>query len=133
MNGHLLFELNWPELVYWLADHVHHAPERTRTNGNRNWPTLIDGFHAAHHAVGRLHCDAAHAPFAEMLLHFEDDVDGCGHLKPLVDNLECFINRRHRRFGELHVDGRPSDLNYMSDVFWHKTSATVLPLRSQSQ
>src|SRR5436190_130612 len=84
MNGHLLFELNWPELVYWLANHVHHAPERTRANGNRNWPTLIDGFHAAHHAVGRLHCDAAHAPFAEMLLHFEDDVDGCGHLKAHV-------------------------------------------------
>jgi len=89
MNGHLLFELNWPELVYWLADHVHHAPERTRANGNRKLAHPDRWLSCAHHAVGRLHCDAAHAPFAEMLLHFEDDVDGCGHLKPFVDNLSA--------------------------------------------
>ena len=36
---------------------------------------MVNGFHAAHHAVGGLHGDAAHAAFAQVLLHFDDHVD----------------------------------------------------------
>ena len=30
--------------------------------------------HAAHHALGRNHCDAAHAALAQMLLHLDHDI-----------------------------------------------------------
>ena len=35
-----------------------------------------DGLHAAHQPVGGLQRDGAHAAFADVLLHFADDVDG---------------------------------------------------------
>ena len=41
----------------------------------------VDGLHAAHHAVGRLHGDAAHPAFAEMLLDLHDHVDGLRDVK----------------------------------------------------
>src|SRR2546426_2658693 len=82
-----------------------HAPERTRANRNRNWPTLIDGFHAAHHAVGRLHCDAAHAPFAEMLLHFERSEEHTSELQSPC-NLVCRLllekKKKHASTKRLH-------------------------------
>src|SRR5437763_5101586 len=126
MNGQFLFELNWPKLVHRLANHVHDAPKRTRADRNRNWPALVDGFHATHHAVRRLHSDAAHAAFTEMLLHFEDDVDGRGHLKALIAHFQRFIDRRHGRLNELHVDGGPGNLDYVSDVLWHRNSVFKL-------
>ena len=66
------------ELIDRLSDYVHDPSERAAADGNGDGPALIDGLHAAHHAVGGLHGDAAHAAFAEVLLHFENDVDGSG-------------------------------------------------------
>ena len=63
------------ELVDRLADHIHHAAERAATNGHGNRSALVNGLHAAHHALGSFHGDATHAAFAQVLLHFDDDVD----------------------------------------------------------
>ena len=71
--------LDRTELIDRLADHVHHAAERAVAHGHRDWSALVDGLHAAHHAVGRFHGNAAHAAFAEVLLHFENHVDRGGH------------------------------------------------------
>src|SRR5271157_1804004 len=77
----------------------------------------IYGFHAADHAVGRFHGDAADSAFAEVLLHFENYVDGGRDGKAVADDAEGLIDGRHGRFGELHVHGGACDLDYVSDIF----------------
>ena len=94
VNGIALFVFDRAELVDRFADHVHHAAQRAASHGHGDRAALVDGLHAAHHAVGRLHGDAAHAAFAEVLLHFEDDVDGVGTLKPSLTTCNGLINRR---------------------------------------
>ena len=105
------------KIVHGLADDVHHAAERAAADRSGDGATLIDGLHAPHHAVGRFHGDAAYAAFAEMLLHFQNDVDGGRHGEAVADNVQRLINGRHRRFGELHVNGGAGDLDYVSDIF----------------
>ena len=121
MNRHAFFVLDGAELIDGLADHVHHAAERAPAHGDGNRPALIDGVHAAHHAFGGFHRDATYAAFAEVLLHFENHVDGSGHGKAVAHDSHGLINRRQVAFVKLHVDGRPRNLNHMSDVLWHKS------------
>ena len=82
-------------------------------------PPWSIGLHASHHAIGCFHGYAAHSAFAEMLLHFEDNVDGRRHGEAVADHAKGLIDRGHSRFDELHVDGGAGDLDYVSDIFWH--------------
>jgi hypothetical protein len=66
------------ELVDWFADHVHHATQRAAAHRHGNRSALVDSFHAAHHALGSFHGDAAHTAFAQMLLHLEITLMGRG-------------------------------------------------------
>ena len=118
MNRHSFFVVDWAQLVDRFADDVHHAAERSAAHGHGDGSALVDGLHAAHHAVGGLHGDAAHAAFAQMLLHFENDVDGGGHVEAVADDFHGLIDRRQIPLGELHVDRGPCDLDDMSYVFW---------------
>ena len=95
VNRHSLIAGDRTEVVDGLADDVHHATQRAAADGNRDGSAEIDGVHAAHHAVGRLHGDAAHAAFAEVLLHFEDDVDGRRNGEAVADDAKRLINGRH--------------------------------------
>ena len=113
-----------PKLIDGLADHVHHAAQRAAAHGHGNRSALVDGLHAAHHAVGGLHGDAAHAAFAQVLLHFENDVDRAGHGEAVADDLQRLVNRRQLALGKLHVHRGTGDLNYVSDVFWHKLASS---------
>ena len=81
VDRHPFLERHGAEVVDGLSDNVHHAAQGAAANGNGNRAAEIDGIHAAHHAVGRLHGDAAHAALAKMLLHFKDHVDRRGTLK----------------------------------------------------
>ena len=74
--GLRLAALTGPKLVHRVADDVEHAAQRFAAHGHGDGAAQVDGLHAAHHAFGGLHGDAAHAAFAELLLHFQDDVDG---------------------------------------------------------
>ncbi len=123
VNRHSLFVLDRAELIDRLADHVHHATQCAAADGNRNRSALIDGLHAAHHAVGGLHGDTAHATFSQVLLHFENDADRTGHGEAVAHNLHGLIDGRQLALGELYVDRGARDLDYMSYVFRHKTSA----------
>ena len=119
-----------PKLIDGLADHVHHAAQRSAAHGHGNRPALVDGLHAAHHAVGGLHGDAAHAAFAQMLLHLENHVDGAGHGEAVAHDFHGLINRRQLPLGKLHVHRRTRNLNYMSYVFWHKLASSYLAASS---
>ena len=117
MNRHSLVEGNRTEIVHGIADDVHHAAERAAADGNGDGAALVDGFHAAHHAFGGFHGDAAHAAFAEMLLHLKNDADGGRHGEAVTDHFQRLIDGRHGRFGKLHVHGGAGDLDYVSDIF----------------
>ena len=92
VNRHSLFVFDRAQLIDRFADHVHHAAQRSAAHGHGNRSALVDGLHAAHHAVGGLHGDAAHAAFAQVLLHFKNDVDRGGHVEAVADDLR----RPHR-------------------------------------
>ena len=78
VNGHARLFADGAELVHRLADHVDHAAQRLFAHGHADGPAQVDGLHAAHHAVGGFHGHGAHAALAQVLLHFEDHVDGRG-------------------------------------------------------
>ncbi len=103
MNRHADFVLHGTQLVYWLPNNVHHTAERPAAYGHRNWAAFIDHFHATDHAVRRFHGYAAYATFAQVLLHFENDVYGRRHFESVADHAQRLINRWHVRFVELHV------------------------------
>ena len=124
VNRHSFFVFDGAQLIDGLADHVHHASQRASAHGHGNRPALIDGIHAAHHAVGGFHGDATHTAFAQVLLHFEDHVDGRGDGEAVAHNAQRFVNRRQVAFVKLHINCRSGNLNYMSDILWHKKSAS---------
>src|SRR5262245_12513067 len=93
----------WPEVIDGLADYVDHATERAVADRDRNRPAQVNGLHAAHHAFGGFHGNAAHAAFAEVLLHFQDHVDRHRDSVAVADHTNGLIDGRHGRLGELHV------------------------------
>ena len=119
MDGQALGCVHRSQLVHGLADDVEHATEGALAYGNGNRAAEIDGLHAANHAVGGLHGDAAHAAFAELLLDFEDDVDGIRDVEAVADHAQRRIDRRQIVLGELHVHRGTCDLNDVSDIFSH--------------
>ena len=88
--------LHRAELVDGIADDVEHAAQGLAAHGHGDGTAEVDGLHAAHHALGGLHGDAAHAAFAELLLDFQDDVDGCGNVEAFAGDAQRRINRRQR-------------------------------------
>src|SRR5258708_16428514 len=116
MDGMPFFESDGAEVVNRLADHVHYTAEGAGAHRHRNRPALIDSFHAADHAVGGGHGDAAHAAFAQVLLHFHNDADLVGHSKAVADNAKGLVNRGHCALDELYVHRGAGDLNYVSDI-----------------
>src|ERR1700756_2232246 len=113
---------DWAQIVDRFANHIHDSAKGAAPDRNGNGAAEVDGFHPANHAVGRLHGNGAHATFAQMLLHFEDDFDRHGNVEAVADHAQGLINRRHGRLGELHVHCGTGDLNYVSNVFHKKSS-----------
>ena len=71
----------------------------------------VDGLHAAHHALRRLHGHAFHAPFAQVLFDLRDDINGLRNVKALGNDAQGIIDRRkmialkrrhHYRAGDFH-------------------------------
>jgi len=116
MDGMAFFESDRTEVIHGLADYIHDAAESAVTYGDGDWAALVNGLHAADHAVGGRHGDAAHAAFADMLLHFHNDVDLFRYGKAVADDAKGLVNRRHGPLGELDVHGGAGDLDYVSNV-----------------
>ena len=64
MNRQSLGVLDRSQLIDRLADDVHHTPQRASTYRHRDWTTLINRLHAAHHAVSSLHGHTTNPSFA---------------------------------------------------------------------
>src|SRR3984885_3100306 len=78
VNRVVLVAFDGAKLIDGLAEHVHHTAEGRATDRNGDTCAGVVRLHAADHAFGRLHGDCAHAAVAEVLLHFDDDVERLG-------------------------------------------------------
>ena len=70
--------------------------------------------HAAHQAFGGLQRDGAHAAFADVLLHFADDIDGRGDVEAFAGDADGRVDHGNLPFGELAVHGRAGHLDDFS-------------------
>jgi hypothetical protein len=82
VNRIALFVFHGAEIIHRLAEHVQHAAERAAAHRHGNRLAEIERLHAAHQTFGRLHRDAAHAAFAQVLLDFRDDIQRLRTSKP---------------------------------------------------
>ena len=73
VNRHVLLGVHGAKFVYRLAKHVEHTPQRGAAHRNRDRRSRVDRLHAANHAFGGHHRDAAHAAFAQVLLYLDND------------------------------------------------------------
>ena len=119
VDGHVDLGVDGAELVDWLAEDVEHAAEGLATYGNRDARAGVDRLHAANHAFGGDHGDAAHAAFAEVLLDLDDDVERVRDVEAFADDANGLEDGGHLRLFELNVNGRAADGDYFSDVFCH--------------
>ena len=92
-----------------LAEDVEHAAERHWSHRHGDRRAGVDGFHPALHAVGRLHRDGPHAPLAEVLLDFDDHVDGVAPRGG--DDADGVVDVGQVPVGEFDVDDRSDDLD----------------------
>src|SRR5262245_7253073 len=105
MNRIFAFCFDRSQLVNGFTDHIDHAPERSLADRYRNGTLQIFRRHSTHHAVRRLQCDTSHPTLAQMLLHFDDDVDRRGHIETFTRDVQCLVNWRLFTFFEFDVDG----------------------------
>ena len=103
VNGQVFRGLHRTFLVLRLAEHVHDAAERARAHRHGNpLARAVDG-EAAAQAFGRTHRDRAHDAVAELLLHFERQVN--------VIELERVVDLGDLIARKFHVDDRADDLH----------------------
>ena len=110
MNRILALGFDGSHLVDRLADDIDDAAQARLPDRNRNRAPSIFRRHAANHAVRGLQRNRTHAAFAEMLLHFDDDIDRCRHIEAFTRDVQRLVNRRLFAFVEFHVDCRTDDL-----------------------
>ncbi len=94
MDRQPLLAIHRTQLVHGLANDVEHAAQRAFAHGNGDGAAEVDGLHAAHHAVSGLHGDAAHTAFAQLLLDFQDYVDGIGDVEAVAHHPQRGVDGR---------------------------------------
>src|ERR1700704_1127930 len=125
MDGAVAFRFDRPGFVDRLADHVHDAAERARTDRHHDRVAGVADFLAADQAFCRIHGDGTHRGFAEMLRDLEHQAVAA------VLRLERVQNGRQMAF-ELHVDDGADDLGDASGLVGGGSHENVL-LRILSQ
>ena len=76
--------MDWPpllrvdrsQLIDWFTNDVQDAPQRCHPHRDCNLRSQVEAAHAPYHALGRFHRHAADSAFANVLLHFQNHVDG---------------------------------------------------------
>ncbi len=106
--------LDGTHVVHRLADDVHHAAQRLVAH--RNFDAMAQAYrlHPAHHAVGGLQCDGAHAAFADVLRHFRHHVDRHRGSEAFARDVHGGVDHRNLVFGKLNVDGRSGHLDHFA-------------------
>src|SRR3989454_12183963 len=94
-----------------LAQDVHHATRGAAADRHGDGTAGIVGLHPAHHALGRLHRNATHAAFPQVLLHFRDNVERLGDIEALAGDAHRVIDLRQLVFLEADIDDGPDYLH----------------------
>ena len=118
VNREIGLGVDGTELVDRLAEHVHHATESGTADGNLDRVAGIHGFHATNHALGGLHGDSADAAFAEMLLHFDCDVERFGNVVAFTGDANRVEDRGQVALFKLDVEHRSDDLDDAADAWF---------------
>ena len=116
MDRPVLLRVDRTFVVDRFAEDVEDAAEGLAADGDGDRTAGVDGLHAAHHSVRRLHGDAAHLALADVVGDFGDDVDR--HLAELavVDDADRVVDRRKVTLIELDVERRSDDLDHLADL-----------------
>ena len=101
--GSVSVRLDRALLVLRLAEHVHDAAERAGAHRDADALARARDGEAAAQALRGAHRDGAHDAVAELLLHFERQVD--------IIELERVIDLGNLIAREFHVDDRADDLH----------------------
>ena len=116
VDGVARLGFDFAQTVHRLAQHVDHAPQGGFAHRHGDGAAGVVGFHAAHDAFGGLHGHAADAVFAQVLLHFDDDVDFPRHLEAFAGDADGVVDGGQILLLELHVHHRADDLHHLAHV-----------------
>ena len=116
VNRHPRFRINGAKLVHRVTNHVHHAAQRRFAYRHGNRAAGVNRFHTAHHAVSGQHRNCAGAAFAQVLLHFGDNINRLRHVVTFRRDTQCLVNRRQVTALELNVHDRADDLHHAPDM-----------------
>src|SRR5262249_4334359 len=116
MDWITLFVRNISEVVDRLADYVHHTTERPFAHRYCDRTASVGSVHAAHHAIGWQHRHGADAAFAQVLLHFGNNVDGIGNFETVRSDAQCLVNWRQVFLTKFNVNYRANNLHDLADV-----------------
>jgi hypothetical protein len=116
VDGVVSLSFDRPQLVHRLAQYVHHASQSGLAHRDGNPAPGVKGLHPAHDAVGRLHGHAAHAPLAQVLLRFGDDVDFHRNIEAFAGDADGVVDGGQLLLFELHVHHRADHLHHLPDA-----------------
>src|SRR6266849_5097135 len=114
MNRPALLRVDRTFVVDGLPEDVEYPPESLLADGNGDRLTEVDGLHATDHAVGRLHCDAAHLVLADVVGHLSDNIDWDLPELAVVENADGVVDRGKVSFLEFDIECGADDLNHFS-------------------
>src|SRR5260221_5217806 len=109
MDGAVAFRFDRPGFIDRLADHIHDAAKRARTQRHHDRVAGVSDFLTTDQTFGCIHRDGAHGEFAEMLRDLEHQTVAA------VLRLERVENGRQMSL-ELHVDHGADDLRDASGL-----------------
>src|SRR6516165_8147916 len=92
MNRISLLESDRSALVNRIPGHIENATENSVAHGNRDWAAGMCNGHPTLKTFGGGHCNRAHPPFPEMLLHLKRQFFGFSVLFKI--NLQRMIKAR---------------------------------------
>src|SRR5207248_1496522 len=118
VNGKVVRSVNRTELIHWLAEHVHHAAKRWPANGHSDVIARVDSPHTTNHAFNRFHRNRAYPAFAQMLLHFDGNVQWLRNVVTFAGDTHRVIDRGQVALFELNVEHRSDHLDHSPDAFF---------------
>ena len=119
MNGKPHLGPYFAHLVDRFAQNAEHPAQGLPAHGDRDGLTLVHGLHPPHHPVGRLHGDALDDTLAQMLRHFDGQVDVDLGVESLRRDMDGVVDVGNVIRIELDVQNRTDDLQDFADVLRH--------------
>ena len=122
--GRYSFGGTGPRFILGHAEHVHDAAERAGPDRHRDRLAGVGHCEAALQSFARTHGDGAHDAVAELLLHFEREVD--------VFELQRVIDLGDLIARELHVDDGADDLDDFAGSHFPRLDSPATGLVTES-